>query len=301
MLAPIILFVYCRINHTTQVIESLLLNSEARNSDLIIYSDAARNPKLTLEVENLREYLRTIKGFKSITIHERSSNLGLFSSIINGVTEVLSAYGKAIVLEDDIVVSPYFLEYMNIALEKYQPHPEVASIHGYVYPVKELLPDSFFINGADCWGWGTWKRAWDKLNLDGNFLYEELYRLNKINKFDFNGSYKFSKMLKDKNNNKNNSWAILWYASAFLQDMVTLYPGKSLVMNIGNDGSGTHSEVSDFFDVSLAKNRISTFPINTKPSREANLILESFFRKSRPTLARRIIKRLLTLCALNKF
>lgn len=301
MLAPIVLFVYCRVNHTIQVVESLLLNEEAKYSDLIIYSDAASEPKLTLEVENLRAYLRSIKGFKSITIHERSSNFGLFNSIIHGVTEVLSAHGTAIVLEDDIVVSPYFLEYMNLALEKYQLHPGVASIHGYVYPVDAQLPDSFFINGADCWGWGTWKRAWDKLNLDGDFLYGELSRLNLINKFDFNGSYKFSKMLDDKNNNKNNSWAILWYASAFLKDMVTLYPGKSLVMNIGNDGSGTHSEASDYFNVSLAKNRISTFPINTEPNKEANLIFESFFRKSRPTLAKRIIKRLLTLCTRSKF
>ncbi len=300
MLAPIILFVYCRTTHTIQVIESLLQNEEAKYSDLIIYSDAAKDVKNTLAVQNLRAYLRTIKGFKSITINERSANLGLFNSIITGVTEVLSTHDRAIVLEDDIVVSKYFLEYMNLALEKYQHHHNVASIHGYVYPVKENLPDSFFIRGADCWGWGTWKRAWDKINLDGKFLYRELCRLHLINKFDFNGSYKFSKMLKEKNNNRNNSWAILWYASAFLQNMVTLYPGKSLVINIGNDGSGTHSEASNYFNVSLAKNRISTFPINTHPSRNAELIFESFFRNSRATLMKRIINRLLSLCAQKK-
>ena len=129
MLAPIIFFGYCR---TIQVVTSLLLNEEAGASDIIIYSDTAKDPKPMLEVENIRTYLRTIKGFKSFAIHERLSNIGLVCSIISGVSVVLSIYCEAIVLEDGIVVSPYFLGYMNLALEKYQSYPEIASIHDYL-------------------------------------------------------------------------------------------------------------------------------------------------------------------------
>jgi hypothetical protein len=232
-----------------------LLNEEAKYSDLIIYSDAASDPKLTLEVENLRAYLRSIKGFKSITIHERLSNLGLFNSIIHGVTEVLSAHSTAIVLEDDIVVSPYFLEYMNLALEKYQLHPEVASIHGYVYPVNAQLPDSFFISGADCWGWGTWKRAWNFFEKDSIKLYLKFKNNKKlIKEFNYGNSYNFFKMLKDQSKGKVNSWAIRWYASTFLRNMYTLYPKKSYVKNLGFDYKGTHPN-NFFFNHSKLQNQ----------------------------------------------
>ena len=144
-------------------------------------------------------------------------------------------------MEDDLVTSPHFLQYMNESLDLYQQEERVISIHAYMYPVKEELPETFFLRGADCWGWATWKRSWQLFESDGAKLLEQLNSQNLTREFNFNGSYPYVRMLKDQIKRRNNSWAIRWYASAFLANRLTLYPGASLVQNIGHDGSGVHS------------------------------------------------------------
>lgn len=140
-----------------------------------------------------------------------------------------------------MITSPYFLQYMNDALSLYKDIEEVISIHGYSYPVKRTLPDTFFLRGADCWGWATWKRGWKLFNLDSSDLYQQLQVNQQCYTFDFEGTHSYCKMLKNNIQGKNDSWAIRWYASAFLRNKLTLYPGRSLIHNIGNDGSGSHS------------------------------------------------------------
>ena len=185
--APIALFVYNRPEHTRRTIEALKQNILAKESELIIFSDAPRSDVQVEKVREVRNYIRHIDGFNSIIIIERDINYGLARSIMEGVTEVVDKYGRIIVLEDDMVTSQYFLTYMNEALEKYADDERVVSIHGYVYPVKQSLPDAFFLPGADCWGWATWSRGWACFNSDGQFLLDELKRRKLIRAFDFNG------------------------------------------------------------------------------------------------------------------
>ena len=143
-LAPVILFAYNRPNHIKRTIDSVLKNKEARESDLFVFSDAPKREDDKLKVEQLRKYLYTVNQFHSVTIIEREFNYGLGKNIIDGVTKIVQTYGKVIVLEDDLIVSPYFLEYMNEGLDIYENDDKVISIHGYVYPVKEKLPETFF-------------------------------------------------------------------------------------------------------------------------------------------------------------
>ena len=240
-LAPIALFVYNRPGHTRWTIEALQKNILASDSDLIIFSDGPKDAAGSKQsVLAVRAYLKTIQGFKSVKIMEREKNQGLAKSIIAGVTSVVGEFGKVIILEDDMVSSQYFLQYMNEALGLYEKEDDVISIHGYIYPVKGILPETFFLKGADCWGWATWKRGWDLFEPDGKKLLRELKETNLTKEFDFSGSYPYTKMLKDQIAGRNNSWAIRWYASAFLKNKLTLYPGKSLIYNTGFDGSGTH-------------------------------------------------------------
>ena len=146
ILAPVLLFVYNRPFHTRKVIEALQVNEYSLQTNLIIYSDASNDP-FNLEVIQTRNYLKNVGGFKSISIIERQENWGLAKNIIDGVTSIVNRYGKVIILEDDLVVSPYFLKYMNEALDLYEKEEKVISIHGYVYPVKRTLPETFFIKG----------------------------------------------------------------------------------------------------------------------------------------------------------
>lgn len=160
MNAPIALFVYNRLNHTQRTITALQQNSLAQESELYIFSDGPKDEAGVEKVETIRKYLKTISGFKSVHIKERPENWGLAKSIIEGATEIVGQFGKIIVLEDDIVTSPHFLKYLNEALDLYQNEEKVISVHGYIYPVKQVLPETFFLRGADCWGWATWQRGW---------------------------------------------------------------------------------------------------------------------------------------------
>lgn len=281
--APIALFTYNRLWHTRQTVETLAANDLACETDLFVFSDAARSVSQEAAVQEVRDYIRTVTGFRSVSIVEREENLGLARSIIEGVTALVAERGRVIVLEDDLKTSRYFLRYMNDALEFYQEDERVASIHGYIYPVQRALPETFFLRGADCWGWATWKRAWDLFEPDGKKLFNELKKRNLLKEFDFNGAYRFSGMLEDQYLGRNASWAIRWYASAFLADKLTLYPGRSLVQNIGNDASGTHCGESRKYDVVLASAPVHVKPVEVTHDRLAFNAVSTFFASLKPT------------------
>jgi hypothetical protein len=290
-LAPIILFVYNRPDHTRQTIESLSANIYADESDLIIYSDAPKNQQAELGVQAVRSYIKTIQRFKSITIIERDKNWGLANSIIDGVTNIINQYGKVIVLEDDMITSPYFLTYMNDGLTVYEKDDRVASIHGYIYPTKNRLPDYFFIRGADCWGWATWKRGWDVFNPNGQLLLNEIKKRKFEKLFNFNNSYDYIGMLQDQIEGKVSSWAIRWYASAFLADKYTLYPGTSFVKNIGFDGSGTHCGDTDIYDTFFSYVYKPLSLIDVSDSAIARkIITHYFYTTGKRNILRRLVR-----------
>lgn len=290
--APIALFVYARPNHTRRTVEALLSNPQAASSDLIIFSDAARTPDKEEAVRLVREYVSGIEGFRSLTVHHRTQNFGLAKSIIEGVTQVLADHERVIVLEDDLVSSPHFLRYMNEALARFAEEERVISVHGYVYPVHNPLPEAFFLRGADCWGWATWRRGWAQFNPDGQFLLNELKHQHLLKLFDFNGAYSYSEMLKGQVNGSNDSWAVRWHASAFLANKLTLYPGRSLTHNIGNDSTGTHCGTTAIFDAELSVTPIRLDSVVIEESQAARKIVEEFFRSMRPPL-QRVLRRLI--------
>jgi len=286
-LAPIILFVYNRPYHTGRTIDALKNNILASQSELIIYSDGPKNEIVKGDVDAVRTIVKSITGFKSISIVEREQNYGLANSVIHGVTETIAKYGRAIVLEDDLETTPYFLQYMNDGLNLYENEPQVASIHGYIYPI-ENLDESFFIKGADCWGWATWKRAWDLFEGDGQKLFNELRNEKLLREFDFDGSYPYSEMLKEQIEGKNSSWAVRWYASMFLQNMLTLYPGKSFVKNIGNDDSGSHSVSDTSYEPFLITGYNGLIKLNITENERCKKLMSLFFESIKPGLLGKI-------------
>jgi hypothetical protein len=255
-LAPVVLFVYNRLDHTRRTVQSLQNNFFSESTDLYIYADAAGNAAADIKVNEVREYLKTIDGFKSVTIRLRSNNMGVDDNIIDGVTKVINDHGKVIVLEDDLVTSKWFLQYMNDSLNFYKDQEEVACIHGYLLPVQQKLKEVFFLKGADCWGWATWKRAWDLFEADGSILLDKIEKRALQKEFDFGNTYPYTQALRDQAEGRTTCWDIRWYASAFLEDKLTLHPGQSLVNNIGHDNSGTHCYETNSYDVVLAEEPI---------------------------------------------
>lgn len=278
--APVALFVYNRPWHTRKTVEALLMNAEASATPLFVYSDAAKNELAASGVAEVRAYLHTIQGFFSVQIVEREVNYGLARSITNGVSALCSEYGRVIVLEDDLLTSPDFLRFMNQGLSLYEDDTSVASIHGYAYPIigGREAPETYFLRGADCWGWATWDRAWRHFEPDGAKLLESIKCQKLSYRFDFDGNSSYMRMLRNQIKGWNDSWAIRWHASAFLDNMLTLYPRESLVTNIGFDDSGTHCGTADYFSVGLGMAPATLKKIDIIENEEMRAQVVRFFR-----------------------
>jgi len=298
-LAPVVLFTYNRYQHLKKVIDSLSKNKLAKKSTLIIYSDNYKDQKDKDTIIKIRKFIRKVQGFKKIIIYERKKNFGLSKNITLGVRSVLKKFKKIIVIEDDLLLDKYFLNYMNDGLELFKSNKKVASIHGYIYPINfsSQIPDYFFFKGADCWGWATWKRSWNIFEKNGDKLKKFIDQKNLKKEFNFNSSYDYYKMLVEQIKGKNDSWAIRWYASAFIKQMYTLYPKKTFVKNIGTDGSGTHGTGNRKVNKkSINRKKYITIDIDNKKISEnfqAKKKVEEYFRKNSLSLFQKIIKRFL--------
>ena len=299
-LAPILLFVYNRPDHTKITIDALLSNFLSSESELHIYSDGPKDESAQEKVNEVREVINKVVGFKKVVIHNSIQNKGLANSIIGGATEILATHEKVIILEDDIVTSKYFLQYMNNALECYKNEEKVMHVSGYMFPVDQNnLEETFFLKQTNCWGWGTWKNSWEKFQKNPSHLINT-FDSNMIRDFNVDGAYNYFSQVTANYEKKINTWAIFWYASVFLNNGLSVNPRNSLCKNIGMDGSGVHCDSSDTYDVKLIDSEVK---VNYQP-----LLLESvvarnkvreYFLKQKPSVLRRVLNKVKKIC--NKY
>ncbi len=300
-LSPVILFTYNRPEHTRKTIESLKLNKLAGQSDLFIYSDGPKklNDLDLIAVESVRAYLNNISGFKSVKVIERDRNWGLADSIIDGVTQVIESYGTVIVLEDDLITSPYFLTFMNNALGYFQEKKQVWHISGWNFPFDPRgLGDVFFWRLMNCsGGWGTWSDRWQFFEKNPKKLIKEFEKKD-VCRFDLSCSGQFWSQVIANSSGEMNTWAIFWYATIFKQHGLCLNPSVSYVRNIGHDGSGVHcgGNYSYLDNTVLNENEQPRFDI---PLEESSIAIEKaiqFYREQKLSLPNRIIRILYKLC-----
>lgn len=299
MLAPIVLFVYNRLEHTQGVIETLLKNTLAKESEFYIFSDAAKTENGVEKVNEVRKFIRDDSwhtGFKKVSIIEAEKNKGLAKSIIGGVSEIIQKYGKVIVLEDDLKLSPYFLEYMNDALEYYREDEKIWSISGYSFPMKSLKKyshDIFYSYRGCSWGWATWSDRWETVDWQVK-EYEQFINDSKWIEHFNRGGVDLTNMLKMQMDGKIDSWAIRWCFSQSNQDMYTVYPRISYLENAGCDGSGIHSSVYDeyYTDMSqcVPKCKFETLKIEKKIAKEFQMKYKDTIRKKIRRRLQKIIK-----------
>ena len=249
MVAPIILFTYRRAAHTRRCIESIKKSALAKDSVLYIFSDAPKGSADIADVLAVRSYIKTISGFKNVVIEEAPENRGLANSVIYGVGKVLEEHGRAIVLDDDLVLSPYFLSYMNEALEMYKDEEDVININSHILTSPMTFSDNFLISFANSWGWATWKRGWAYFEPDAQKLLSQIEEQGRTSEFDM--GYHFTRMLREQCQGKINSWAIRWNASMFVNRKLSLNVGRPLVVNGGFGAGATHCNTPDLFSVKL--------------------------------------------------
>jgi len=284
-LAPIVVFAFNRPNHLSELLKSLSQNEEFAESELFIYVDGPRDNSDLKLVQETREVAKSFSGMKAKNLVIREQNLGLGNSLKTGVTEVLHKSDKIIVLEDDLIVTKSFLKFMNMGLTKYQTEPKVASIHGYCFGFDQPIRDPFFLRGADCLGWATWKDRWESINWDPKVLLNRIENLGQIQDFNLDGSHSYYSALQGEAKKGFHSWAIFWHASMFSEGRLTLYPGTSLVEYAGADGSGTHVvENSEFWKTEISTETNWIFPEQIAESKAGREQLIAYYYRIFPKL-----------------
>lgn len=257
-LAPIVFFTYNRPKHTIQTLEALKRNVLAENTRIYIFSDGPRNEKDKEKVEEIRKYLENLSGFKEVYLTKRENNVGLAANIVYGVTTLVEKYGKVIVIEDDILTTKYFLQYMNDALEIYKNDEQVMAVSSFAgFENKEGLPPTYFSKYFSCWGWATWQRAWQYFERNPEKQLKE-YTPEKRKEIDWNGW----DGIKANAEGKMNTWALFFDLAIAKQKGIVFYSKYDLCKNTGADGSGEHPATSVYYRGDMPDIEVKQFTLN---------------------------------------
>ena len=293
-LAPIALFVYRRLGHARQTLEALQADPLARDSDVIVFSDGARQPQHEADVRAVRTLLKEKWAFRSVTLVERETNLGLAKSITDGIGRLCAEYGRVIAIEDDVVIAPGCLGFLNRALDRYVDEEQVYQVSAYSYPADfSASGDAFFLPMISCWAWATWARAWrhfdsslpglDRLRADATLR----------RRFNIDGAYDYYAMACQQADGKIDSWGVCWQLNTFMGGGLVLYPRRSLAQNRGVDSSGTHgsgeARLQGVADGRWLETGSIRFPDSVALDQQAFSQVSNLLSSIRPGITRRLI------------
>jgi hypothetical protein len=279
--APIAFFVYKRLDHTKQTLEALAANTLAQSSDLFIFSDGPRGERDEEGVLAVRDYIRSIKGFRSVAIKEHEHNQGLAKSLISGITDLCDKYGRVIVVEDDVLTSKYFLQFMNDSLEKYECSEDVFSICGF-WPLTPDVGDdkTLFLNYFAVWGWATWKRAWDFYDYNAAGWEALLKNKRMAWDFDLDGRSDCTAILLSQVKDNINTWDVQWGWVIYRDKRLCAFPPYSFTTNIGFDDTGEHTSLRDRWvvqNINLSINGKIKFETNIEMRHDKRSALGKFY------------------------
>jgi hypothetical protein len=249
--APIALFVYKRPEHALRAATSLLACDDFDESPMYVFADGPKSEAEGPAVQETRAAMRELLGTRA-TFVEQERNRGLAQSIIAGTTELCERHGKAIVVEDDLLVARAFVRFLNEGLERFRNEPRVMQVAGHIPNVPSLADqrEALFLPMTSSFGWATWKRAWDLFDPAATGWRERLTG-QEVTRFNLGGQYDYARMLENQMTRGIDSWAIRWYYSVFANDGLVLYPPRALAVNTGQDGSGTHGRLRRGFQQEL--------------------------------------------------
>lgn len=287
--APIAVLVYKRPQHTARLLESLLRNDAVARSPVFVFCDGARTPDDDQAVAATRDVVKDKLGDRCQRV-ERDRNWGLAASIIAGVTDLTQRYGRVIVLEDDLVLHPGCVEFLNAALRRYANETGVWHVNAYRYPIPGASRPSFS-RLASSWGWATWQRAWAGFEPDADKLARDIRAAGLVSRMDFGRRFPYYSMLQMQARGRIDSWAIRWYASALIRGGLALYPNASQVINAGMDRTGEHCDTTSAYSVELGT-ASQEWPAEVIEDEATYLQMQAYFGSVRGSVAGRMARRL---------
>ena len=252
--APIALFTHANPDRVAATIDSLRACDEARLSVLTVFCDGAGSPAEAQDVARVREIVAAVDGFRDVVVVECPEYVGRSRLLAEGVSKVVSEHDSVIVVEDDLVVSPSFLRFVNDGLDAYADEESVVSICGYSYRIRPTMPETYFLPGAHCWGWATWRRGWNLYRNNADELASEIMETGMIHAFDGGGAEPLTRLLAQSEPDDDSTWSLCWMAAATLGRRMTLHPGRSLVRHV--DYSGEESGVAPVFESPLSADHV---------------------------------------------
>ena len=192
-----------------------------------------------------------------------------------------------------MLTSPYFLKYMNEALDYYQNNKKVMHIAGWNYPISgDGLDDSFLWRGMNCWGWATWEDRWSFFRKDIAELYQQV-PLRKRWHFNLNGRRRYWAEVAANKSGLFDTWAVFWYATIYMQSGLCVNPVDSLVKNIGLDGTGENCVTGvDYLAGDLSQKSEFKFQSIIEESPVALKRILDFYDEKRKPLMLRVLGRL---------
>ena len=291
---PLLYYCFRRPEHTRLTLESIAHNAEAKYSRLFIFIDGPKREGDEALGDEVEKIARSRQWCGAVEIFRRKENLGCARSVIAGLDEFTDRFGTAAVLEDDNLLSQYFLRYLGEALKRYADEPRVMEVSGYRYPVSGIAPRSGFFCNCMQWGWGTWKRAWSNYERDGTKLLAQIENSTALTRrFNVENSFPYLEYLRNQVAGRIGGWDIRWQATMLLNDGLTLFPAHSLSRNVGFDGSGTNCTSADVgFDSELWQYPIDDWPVSIEEDIQYRAAAARYFRALRGSLPERIVRRI---------
>jgi len=239
---PLAIFTYNRPYHTQQTLQYLAKCPRLDECEIVIFCDGANRPEHQTQVEQVREAVSDWAKLHNAQVITRVENFGLKKSIETGVTDLCRKFGRIIVLEDDLLVNPAFIDYQLQALDHYADDERVWQVAGFTFPFdKSSEQGTMLLPLSTTWGWGTWQRAWKHYNSDPTEAVEYLAVSDNAYRFDLEGAYPYTQMLTGVAQNHLQSWGVLFWYMVWRHKGYVVYPCQSLVANLGFDDSGVNS------------------------------------------------------------
>lgn len=279
-LAPVAVFAFNRADHLRKTLDALARCPESVATDVHVFADGPRGPqdldKVAAVAGVLDEFSKRT-NFARFRVSRSLSNKGLARSVIDGVSSLVEEHGRVIVLEDDIIVTRHFLASMNNGLRDLEFRKDIWSISGYSPPIS--IPtnypyQAYLTNRSSSWGWATWADRWRKGEWQRS-TFTELATSPKFRRRFSRGGLDLPIILDDYLAGGASSWAVRWCAIQCREGGLTSYPAKSLVTNLGTDGSGTNSPESTKYNPVLSSAPVDLADIPAKP----NSRIQTSFRR----------------------
>lgn len=267
MFSPIIIFCYNRSTHLCRLIESIKKNKNYKMHTYYFFVDGPKEEQDLAKIENV---LTVIDSFlyvkKNIVVREK--NLGLSKNIICGLNYIFKKNLTAIILEDDLEINKCTINFLNSALkEKYKDKVMSVSAFSFVNNLNKLKNIPLFLTYRHCsWAWATWSHVWNNISWNLNDFDKYFSSFNSINQFERGGKDLYY-LLKAQKYSLINSWAVRFNFHCHKNKGLSLNPRYSMVLNRGNDGSGTHQRRA-FFNY---KYRLNKYCPNLKKIKEARV------------------------------